>query len=174
MVDNAIWRQELAPVMEEIGFALHACQTFEITLCTLLGLLSEHREAAEGQAFVASWDFHSSKTLGALIRALRQQIEIPDKLESFLREGVDARNRLVHHFFRDVGLRLLSPKGRLDAIDAIKLMRSAIQERDRALEPLVDALLRKYGSSTEKLKAQAEMLWDFENLRADPGTDSRQ
>ena len=70
-------RQALAPIMEELGFALHTCQTFEFSLCLLLGLLAEHRLPSKGAALRESWDFHSLKPMGLLLSALRKEIEIP-------------------------------------------------------------------------------------------------
>ena len=151
--------------MEKLGWALHTCQAFEHSLCLLMSLLSEHRSPSRGQAFLASWDFHSRKTLGYLVRALRDEIEIPNDFEEYLKEGVDCRNRIVHHFITDAGMRLLDPKGRLEVIHDLHELKENVKSRDRSLEPIIDKLLEKYGLSTEILKTRADKNWKWSNYQ---------
>ena len=161
-------RETLNPVMLEFGATVYICQLFENSLCLLLALMSEQRLPSAGQAFQASWDFHSEKTLGGLIAALKERIELPSDFESFLREGVDHRNAIVHGYMTKNTPRFMDPKGRLEVIDELRGIRNNVRKRDLAVCKLLDALLAKYGTSTETLKRNADVLWDALNLPIDP------
>src|SRR5437762_58867 len=90
--------EALAPVYLEFGKAVYICQCFKSSLCLLLSTMAHESSLGEEGAFKASWDFHSRKTLGHLLKALREKIEVPDDLDEFLGEGVDKRNEIVHGF----------------------------------------------------------------------------
>lgn len=160
-------RETLDPVMLEFGATVYIWQLFENSLCLLLALMSEQRLPSAGQAFQASWDFHSEKTLGGLVAALKGQIEFQSDFESFLREGVDQRNAVIHGYMTKNTPRFTDPKGRLEVIEELRAIRNNVRKRDLAICKLLDALLPKYGTSTEALKRNADVLWDALNSPTD-------
>ena len=160
-------RSDLAPIMEELGFAIHTCQVFEYSLNFLLSMISEHRVPSQGESFAATWDFHSLKPMGRLLNALRKESNIPDAFDEFLSEGIRLRNFVVHDFFETVGDRVSEPKERLRIIAELKEVRNEIILRDKALEQLIDVLLKKYDLSTESLKERAGEHYDWINYRTE-------
>lgn len=159
-------REALDPVMLELGATVYICQIFENTLCLLLALISEHRLLSNGRSFESSWDFHSEKTLGQLVSALKQQLDLPPDFETFLREGVTKRNAVIHGFMTREALRLVEPKGRIEIIKELRALRKDIRARDLAIVKLADILLKKYELSTDVLKKHADHILDALNLDA--------
>ena len=104
---------DMEPLMLELGKAMWICQAFESSLCFLHAQMSHEDARGEAGAFEASWDFHSSKTLGQTINALRKRIEIPDDVSNYLEEGLRIRNEIVHGFITRNIPRLMTPEGRL-------------------------------------------------------------
>jgi hypothetical protein len=159
----------LAPVFLELGRAVYVCQCFESSLCFLLSLMAHESAQGEDGAFQASWDFHSKKTLGNLLKTLRERIEVPVELDAFLGEGVDKRNEIVHGFLTHNAQRLTDPKARLEVEQELVALKLEVKRRDVAVNKLLDALLKKYDLSNEKLKRNADRLWEQLNEPPSPG-----
>lgn len=162
-------REAVAPVLIEFGTTVWHCQMLEDNLCFLLALVSENKTPSKGQAYRASWDFHSKKTLGGLVTALGELTEIPGDLEEYLKNGVEKRNRIVHGYMTKNTMRLFQPKDRLEMIEELKYLRGDIDARDKIIEQLILALLRKYGVKSADLQAAAERYWRYANPNAQSG-----
>lgn len=89
---------DLEPLLLELGKAVYICQAFESSLCLLHAMMTHEEMGGEEGALTASWDFHSAKTLGQTINALRKRIDIPADLSDYLEDGVKCRNQIVHGF----------------------------------------------------------------------------
>ena len=163
-------REALAPVLLEFGTTVFHCQMFEDNLCFLLALVSEHTSPSDGQAFQASWDFHSQKTLGGLASALSSLIDVPSRFEESLRSAVKQRNKIVHGYLTRSMLRLLEPKGRLEIIDELVALRGQIDSQDYATEQLILTVLEKFGVRSPELQIAAERYWRMAN--ASPTTNA--
>lgn len=159
--DNTL--ELITPVILEFGKAVHICQIFESSLCLLLSLMAHESSEGEEGAFKASWDFHSNKTLGALLKSLREKIDVPKDLELFLDEGIKKRNKVIHGFLTRNGMRLVDPKGRLEVEQELVTLRNEIKSRDVVINELLNTLLKKYGTSNEQLKRNADRLWEHLN-----------
>lgn len=153
----------LAPLLLEFGKAAYICQCFESSLCFLLSLMTHESAEGEEGAFQASWDFHSKKTLGNLLKSLREIIEVPQDLDKFLGEGVETRNKIIHGFLTRNVARFNEPKGRLDIERELVALKREVKRRDIVVNKLIDALLKKHGTSNEKLKRSADRLWEYLN-----------
>lgn len=152
--------QELDSVMTEFGATVFVCQLFENSLCLMLALLSEEQFPSQGEVFSATWDFHSKNTLGRLVQELKNQVELPEDFESFLRRGVDMRNDIVHGFMPRNMLRIWKQKERTEVVEELSRIRSQIRERDLIVVRLIDTLIAKHGLTTELLKERAAGLWE--------------
>ena len=159
---------DLEPLMLELGKAVYVCQAFESSLCLLHSMMTYEETGGEEGAFNASWDFHSAKTLGQTINALRKRIEIPENLNDFLEEGVKCRNKIVHGFLTKNMQRLIEFKGRFEVQKELEALKMEVKERDVLVSKLLDALFTKYGLSNEILKRQAGELYMTKN---NPGTE---
>ena len=83
---------ELEPVLLELGKALFVCQAFEGTLVMLLSSVSHEEADAENGAFTASVELFSQKTLGQLLKRLREKLDPPDELNACFTAGWNCRN----------------------------------------------------------------------------------
>lgn len=153
----------LTPVFLEFGKAVYICQCFESSLCLLLSMMAHESVQDKDGAFQAAWDFHSKKTLGHLLKSLRERIEAPEELDEYLRVGVDKRNEIVHGFLTKNVARLADPKGRLEVERELVMLKQEVKRRDIVVNSLLDALLNKYGFSNEILKRNADRLWNYLN-----------
>ena len=168
-VPNDKVADELTPVFLEMGKAVYICQCLESSLCLLLATMAHEAARGEEGAFQASWDFHSEKTLGNLLKLLREQIEVPKDVDDYLRVGLKNRNEIVHGFLTKSAMRLLDPKGRLEVEEELAKLKKEVKRRDVLVNKLLDTLLKKYGLSNEILKRNADRAWD--HLNADATSD---
>jgi hypothetical protein len=120
----------LTPIFLEFGKAVYICQCFESSLRLLLSQMAHERVQGETKAFQASWNFHSKKTLGQLLKALREHIEVPDELDEYSGIGVDKRNEIVHGFLTKNAKRLYDPKGRLKVENELVQLNHEVKQRD--------------------------------------------
>ena len=60
-------------------------------------------------------------------------------------------------------LKLLEPKGRLEAKMELEALKMEVKHRDIVVNKFLDALFAKYGTSNESLKRQAGALYVGEN-----------
>lgn len=156
----------MEPILLELGKALFICQGFESSLYFLHAQLSFEQAAGEDGSFQASWDFHSTKTLGQLINALRKRIDIPDDLNAYLEAGMRMRNEIVHGFVNKNIKRLYDPNGRVQVESELVAMKLEIRKRDIAVNKLLDAFFAKYGFSNDDLKRNADEAWERLNFSA--------
>jgi hypothetical protein len=145
---------DLEPLMLELGKAVYICQAFESSLCFLHAQMTHEETGGEEGAFTASWDFHSAKTLGQTLNALRKRIEIPAELDDYLEEGLKCRNRIVHGFLTKNMARLMEPKGRLEVHRELEELKLEVKHRDIIVNKLLDALFAKTGSQTRTSSAK--------------------
>ncbi len=156
----------MATVFLEFGKAVYICQCLESSLCFLLSLMRHESSHGQNGAFQASWDFHSKKTLGALLKSLRENIEVPEDIDVFLGEGVKMRNEVVHGFLTRNAERLANPNDRLEIEQELVELKHEVKRRDIVVNKLIDTLLKKYGTSNEQLKRNADRLWKHLNPEA--------
>jgi hypothetical protein len=154
------------PIWLELGKALFICQAFESSLCFLHAQMSFEQARGEEGSFQASWDFHSNKTLGQLINALRKRIELPDNLNVYLETGMRIRNEIVHGFVsKNIG-RLYDPNSRAQVEAELVAMKKEIKKRDIVVNRLLDSFFAKYGFSNRDLKHNAGEAWERLNKSA--------
>ncbi len=162
---------DLEPLLLELGKAVYICQAFESSLCLLHAMMSHEEMGGEEGSFTASWDFHSAKTLGQTINALRKRIDIPANLSDYLEDGVKYRNQIVHGFLTKSMPRLLELKGRLEVQKELEALKMKVKARDVVMNKLLDALFAKYDLSNEILKHQAGEMYKARNS---PGSGNAQ
>ena len=161
---------DLDPLMLELGKAVYICQAFESSLCLLHAMMTHEEEGGQEGAFAASWDFHSAKTLGQTINALRKRIDIPANLNDYLEEGVKCRNQIVHGFMTKNMPRLMEFKGRLEVQKELEALKLEVKRRDIEMNKLLDVFFAKYGVSNKELKRQAGELYAAKNNPTSRGT----
>jgi hypothetical protein len=85
------------------GLALYYAQVLEEGVLALIfavratdGTLRRDFETADD-----FFEAHASRTLGQLLRDMRQHVDLPAGIEHDTRDALAKRNFLVHHFFKD-------------------------------------------------------------------------
>lgn len=150
----------MTPILIEFGKAVHVCQIFEHSLCLLLSLLARETSEVPDCVFQTSWDFHAKKTLGTLLKLLREKIEVTEDTDKFLDEGIKIRNKIIHGFLVNNAMRLADLKGRYEIEQELVTLRDEIKNRDVVINELLDSLLKKLGTSNVQLKKNADRLWE--------------
>ncbi len=81
----------------EVGEALHVAQTLEMNISALIAILNErfHAQIDERQIILAN----DPRTLGQLIQKLKKHGDLDGNAADTLRDALDARNYITHHFF---------------------------------------------------------------------------
>jgi len=161
---------DLEPLMLELGKAVYICQAFESSLCLLHAMMTHEETDGQNGAFTASWDFHSEKTLGQTVNALRKRIEIPTDLNDYLEKGVKYRNQIIHGFMTKNMTRLMDFKGRLEVQNELDRLKQEVKGRDIIVNKLLDAIFVKYGLSNNDLKRQAGEMYTVKNSSGSTST----
>ena len=150
-----------SPVLLEFGMTVYICQSFENSLCLLLSLMENNQLPKEKNNFQISWDFHSKKTLGSLLKFLQGKIELHQDVNNFLSERVKLRNQVIHGYLIKNGLRLANSVGRHEMIIELTEIRHQIKKGDIVVNEMLDVYLEKYGTSNKQLKENASHLFDI-------------
>lgn len=145
--DPASVSDELEPVVLELGKALFICQCFEGTLVLLLSTISYEEADMEESAFTAAVELFSQKTLGQLLKRLKEKIEPPEKMNEYFTSGWSNRNWIVHEFLHCTVHDLSSPKGRLETIGKLVEAKQQVKRADIVANRVLDMYLKKYGLS---------------------------
>ncbi|MHC4145932.1 MAG: hypothetical protein ACYSUD_14245 [Planctomycetota bacterium] len=93
-------RKALNPLMLELGWVVYICQMFEGSLLFLHRLIDQD-EGLLDEDMQKSERFYSKATLRPMLNVLRGRIEVSAELDSYLGEGIDYRNELIHRFMTD-------------------------------------------------------------------------
>jgi len=80
-----------------VGRAVYTCQTLESQLGIIVALLNDNLTLHLDLSQLVAPD--DKRTLGQLIRALGSFKAAPPEAQGTLAAALDARNRIVHHFF---------------------------------------------------------------------------
>ena len=145
----------LRPVIYELGVAIYVAQQFETNLLFLICLVANRESLPAKEAFVNAFGVYSEKTLGQLAKALRIRLAIPEHYEVFLREGVDARNKIVHGFVQRNTEKFWTVKGREELIDELREAQHILAKRLEAITEVLDAALKVFGKGMEELRREA-------------------
>ncbi len=156
--------EALRPVIYELGVAVYVCQLFENSLLFLVSILSAHKGVVTADSFKEALGDHSEKTLGLLAKAFRSKLRIPDNYEVFVREGVEARNRVVHGFVRRNSDKLLTVQGRAELVDELRELQHIVNDRITAVNEVLDRALQVFGGSLEQLRKDAEFPFEPDDI----------
>lgn len=160
--------EELDPILLELGSALFVCQGLEGTLVFLLSVCSMEDAQMETGTFQAAMDVWSQKTLGQLLKPLRERMGLSEELAERFRAGWNCRNWIVHQFLRDTVEDFATPKGRLAILRRLADAKRTIKETDELANRILDAYVRRYGISLDDAKTKADLIWEFLNPKPSP------
>jgi len=147
-------QQALQPVVYELGAAVYVCQQFETSLLLLLAILSAHDGVVTTESFKDGMVTYSEKTLGQLVKSFKTKLQLPENYEIFIREGVDARNRVVHGFVLRNAHKFLTIQGRSELIDELRAAQHIVNERQLSVRRVLDRALSVFGGSLEQIRKE--------------------
>lgn len=155
--------EQCKEVYAHFGLAMYRAQCVEQSIIQLLIFFDFFRENVpifeSREKWEESFDLYngdlSAKTMGQLIKNLRNLGAIPVETGSKLGDALKNRNWLAHSFFVDHSLNFLSEAGRLKMIDELEACTSYFNEIEDVLNPITYKLCEKYGL-TEEIRHETE------------------
>lgn len=152
--------EQCKEVYAHFGLAMYRAQCVEQSIIQLLIFFYFFPEHAPSFNSKEQWETNfdaftgdlSSKTMGQLIKKLRDIQAIDDEADSKLRSALKKRNWLAHSFFVDHALTFLSEEGRLKMVQELETCTAYFNEIEEILNPIAYSLGEKYGLTQEKLR----------------------
>jgi len=139
------------------GLACYCAQVFEhATLNLALVLRLPTVDLVSQQLFDDLYESLSKRTLGRLLSAVKQEIDLPEEYRVFLEEAVELRNILMHRYFREHGEDFVSAVGRDEMKRELQSIISKFKRADQLLERIYIPLWKKYGVTDEFVEKELE------------------
>ena len=147
------WSETEHEVFRDFGYASFTAQMLESALITIL-LAAEHAGhiAFNKKNDIESELFLSQKTLGALIAELKKG-GLDDNTAAMLKDALEARNFLTHHFFTWHSADFATPEGRGRMLRELQQLRFRIGRVQMAFSQIREQYVeRVFGVSRDQLK----------------------
>jgi hypothetical protein len=139
--------------LAELGIAVFAAQAMEYTLTTLFAV------TATGQVpkpkISELMDERFSRTLGRLVRDAATALDLPDSLAENLQLALDARNWLIHHFYREYAPSAVDRDLRAKGLVRLRAARQLFETTSGMLMSESTSRLVARGSSVQDIEANA-------------------
>ena len=158
--------REIRDVYAHYGRAMYMAQVFEHGLVNALVVASLiPRHSSNSPATAEAWvrllsefmDSRFERTAGKLLREI-ESLPISEDLTAQLREAVRLRNWLVHDYYRERSVEMLSVRGRKSMIAELDQARQSFRDADDALDGHVRPQRLEYGMTDEVLEAEFRRL----------------
>jgi len=151
------------------GLAMYRAQCVEQSVIQLLVFFDFFHKHSETYESVEQWekDFDeydralSRKTMGRLIRKLKELKNIDNELEASLSLTLQKRNWLAHTYFFDRASDFISENGRTKMLEELQATIDIFNKVEDTLAPITKELCDKYGLTETVLdKIQQQMYED--------------
>ena|SRR5487761_183897 len=133
-------RELLRPLMFEAGAALLDCQHLEYGLALLLfhlGRLGAKELTPEDTFRIL--DNQDKRTAGQLIHMLMKHTIVSPGIESALKEGLNARNVIIHRVLADNVEMFPRAVTRDQLTKEVRRLRRKVRDADKTLSPFIEA-----------------------------------
>ena len=150
----------LRPLYFEAGAALMDCQHLEYGVALLLFHFA--RLGSPGldlAALTRIMDNQDKKSLGQLLQMLKKNLRVSTGIETALKEGLDARNLIVHRILADNVESLPYPEKRAALIREIRRLRRKIRDATKILDPFIMAFSAAVGVHQEEMEKEVKALF---------------
>ena len=155
MTKHAIDPEHLKPLFYWAGLTLHACQQLEYGAKLLVVTMAELGFGGFKLAdAIAIIEDEKKKTLGEVLRYLRQRVTLSDGWVASLEQGLDARNRFIHGFLIDSAERIVDPSTRPDVVRDVKEIRKLVLSADSAVRQILETLHTYSGVEWQRQQQQ--------------------
>jgi hypothetical protein len=144
-------KKELGSLFMELGAGVLDSQTFEYDMRYLIFMLYNLKLAEfENLNIDEVGEGNTKHTIGALMKILRNKINIETSDDEILGLGIESRNELIHHHIVDNIEGLVSASSRERMVLETRALRRNIQKADKVIKRFVEELIPVYGLSAEK------------------------
>lgn len=144
--------EALRPVIYELGAAVYLSQQLETSLLCLVAILRPQGNMVNYDSIKDGLSHRAKSTLGTLLKEFRDKLPIPANYAAFIKEGVDARNYVVHGFLNKNHEKLLTAQGRVEIVEELRDLQHVVNDRLMAVNQLVNAALKVFGGSLENIR----------------------
>ena len=132
-------------VLHGFGAAAYNAQVMERKLVLLLSALLAARDPPTAdRAYDRAMADQEAKTLGQLLKALRQAMSLPEGLETRLNDAQQSRNHLIHDFFWVHAEDELSSAGRSTMFDKLGEISARFYELAGEIDAVTKAFMRVF------------------------------
>lgn len=148
------------------GLALYWSQCFEASMSNFLVLFArlsgqavtvEELEALESDA--------EKKTMGQLMRKIKELVTLEGDAEPVLTEALQTRNAIAHRFFKTHGETFLSEDGALSMVKELKDAVSLLQEADHIADTMCVTTAKACGISMVDVQREYQSLLEAAERR---------
>ena len=151
------WSETEHEVLRDFGYAAFTAQMLEEALIhVLLAAENAGRITFNKKADIESELFLSKKTLGQLMGELKRG-GMDDQLEELLRDALNARNFLMHHFFSSHCQDFVTEQGRGKMLKELQSLRFRIGRVQQAFTQIREQVYEQLFGIT---KADAHRLYE--------------
>ena len=135
------------------GAAVYYVQCFEVELTILLCYCAIFKDKNLAPENMEEIDTKlSKKTLGFLIKELKKHLEIAPELENLLNKYLQKRNYLIHHYFYENSMRMLSCSARGKMLNELKSLSNTFKEANLIAEKMSKNLRKILGIDEGKIQ----------------------
>ena len=153
--DLPLEAQQRREVFASFGVAMYYAQCLEHQLGSMLASMCNRQflevPPEDRDAF---YDRELSKTLGQMVRTLKNTISIPPSLEDRLKKAVDIRNWLAHRYFCERAREILSLREREHMISELQEQADFLQVLDREFTKIMEKWMERLGVSKEDINEE--------------------
>ena len=145
--------EHIKEVYTHYGLAMYHAQCLERSLCILLAA-----EASPDLTKIKKSDYEDildslfKKTLGSIIKRLKQKVTISDELEKDIEMALQKRNWLAHNYFWERAGHFMSFKGRNYMLQELKNMSSFFDNIDSNISNITDEWAQKQGVTQNQIE----------------------
>jgi len=156
-IDEESW--QIREVYAKYGLAMYSAQCIETSLVNLLvSLKLKDKEKITRYDIDLFTEKNYEKTLGGLIHSLKQTMKISENLETELKELLDTRNYLAHHYFRVKAIDFMKKDGRQRMLSELESTISKLENGDKKIDLIASVIYKQYGITNEMVNKIIEDL----------------
>jgi hypothetical protein len=161
-------------VYAHFGAAMYYAQCLEQSIIIAIMFIDHFPKAIKKYTSQNLWenDFDrfmdniSSKTMGRLINSLKA-VDFPiDKVEVQLKDALDKRNFLAHHYFFERAIEITTDAGCIKMVDELIDIQTFFSSLETEINQVTDAISLKYGFTKEVQDSMMkEMMVEYHQTR---------
>lgn len=151
----------IEPIVLQVGAAVQDSQRLELSLSYITTLLVDlNAGALSDPEFEWTMESLGKKTLGRLISAIREFMDLDNEATQVLKEALSSRNFIIHHFFQERSELFLTSDGRKNALSEVRTKRKAMIRAFEILDPVAQLLMKLKGIDTTAIQQKIQSSYE--------------